>query len=186
VATDSKVLDGIVLVGHSGAGPLLPLIGARLGRVRSYLFVDATLPTQGRCRADSIRAAERASPEFATALKRGEVPNPWRNPATWAHVGINDDARARELAADSPPIPIAMNEERVSLPGSWPDAPVAYLAFVPSPFYAPVVEEARARGWAVSKIEGAHFHMLIDAVAVARAIIELGASHVTADEAGHP
>src|SRR5579859_3936414 len=37
-----------ILVGHSGAGPLLAAAGAIIGQVRGYLFVDAGLPIPGQ------------------------------------------------------------------------------------------------------------------------------------------
>src|SRR5579864_4959136 len=39
---------GVVLIGHSGAGPLLALAGSRLDDVRGYVFVDAGLPRPGQ------------------------------------------------------------------------------------------------------------------------------------------
>src|SRR5260370_1784911 len=37
-----------ILIGHSGAGPLLAAVGAITGQVRGYIFVDARLPTPGQ------------------------------------------------------------------------------------------------------------------------------------------
>src|SRR5689334_19280364 len=43
----------LVLVGHSGAGPLLPVIRQRLQQtVGGYIFVDAGLPHPGHSRLD--------------------------------------------------------------------------------------------------------------------------------------
>src|SRR5260370_19770720 len=42
-----------ILVGHSGAGPLLPAIRELVGRpAAGYLFVDAGLPENGGCQID--------------------------------------------------------------------------------------------------------------------------------------
>jgi hypothetical protein len=163
----------VVLVGHSGAGPLLPAIGAAVGEVARFVFVDAALPVDGYTRATTMTAEERASAAFHEAAARGEVPNPWRSASTWSRVGIGGQ-RAAELAAATPPIPAAMNSEPVPVPPGWPEAPCAYLAFTPNPFYAPVVEEARARGWSVVELPGGHFHMLVEPEAVARALLRLG------------
>jgi hypothetical protein len=48
-----------ILVGHSGAGPLLAAMGESLGCVEGYVFVDAGLPHPGRSWFDS------APPELA-------------------------------------------------------------------------------------------------------------------------
>jgi len=37
-----------ILIGHSGAGPLMAAAGGITGQVRGYIFVDAGLPTPGR------------------------------------------------------------------------------------------------------------------------------------------
>ncbi len=43
--------SGLILVGHSGAGPLLPAIGAFSPHpVAGYIFVDAGLPHPGQSR----------------------------------------------------------------------------------------------------------------------------------------
>ncbi len=53
----------LVLVGHSGAGPLLPAVGESCCRhVGAYLFVDAALPLDGQSRLDDMEADD---PEFA-------------------------------------------------------------------------------------------------------------------------
>lgn len=163
--------DEVVIIGHSGAGPLLPAIGVAQGRVKQYVFVDATLPIDGYTRAGSFTRAERGSPSWADAALKGEAPNPWRDARLWRRAGVTDAVRAAALAAESPAIPLAMNDEPVTVPAAWPDAPVAYLAFTPNPFYEPAVAEARRRSWAVREIAGAHFHMLIDPAAVARELL---------------
>jgi pimeloyl-ACP methyl ester carboxylesterase len=47
----------VVLVGHSGAGPLLPAIaGGFRQRVAGYVFVDAGLPADGRSRLEMMQS----------------------------------------------------------------------------------------------------------------------------------
>ncbi len=49
---------GVVLVGHSGAGPLLPGIATTLARrVRALIYVDSVLPYPGRSWLDAAPAA---------------------------------------------------------------------------------------------------------------------------------
>ncbi|HUS13888.1 MAG TPA: alpha/beta hydrolase, partial [Chloroflexia bacterium] len=56
----------LVLVGHSGAGWLLPAAGQALaGRVAAYVFVDADLPRDGHSRLESF-----PSPEAIAAFRR--------------------------------------------------------------------------------------------------------------------
>ena len=172
--------EEVTIAGHSGAGPLLPGIGASHGEVRGYVFVDATLPLFGYRRADSVTTEERQSRPWREAAARGEAPNPWHDVRMWQRVGITDAALAARLAAETPRIPLAMNEERIAIPDAWPDAPVIYLAFTPNPFYAPALKEARARGWVAREMAGAHFHMLVDPAAVAKALSALGSEMLSA------
>ena len=51
-----------ILIGHSGAGPLLATAGTMLGKdVRGYIFVDAGLPTPGRSWMDTVPPISRRS-----------------------------------------------------------------------------------------------------------------------------
>ena len=43
-----------ILIGHSGAGPLLAAAGALISQVRGYLFVDAGLPVPGQTWMDTV------------------------------------------------------------------------------------------------------------------------------------
>ena len=57
-----RVDQPLVLVAHSGAGPILPSIGQAAGRpVAGYLFVDAALPGRdGQSRLDLFQPSWRA------------------------------------------------------------------------------------------------------------------------------
>src|SRR5215472_1399194 len=47
VIADSASGRPAILIGHSGAGPLLAAAGALIGQVRGYVFADAGLPPRG-------------------------------------------------------------------------------------------------------------------------------------------
>src|SRR5258708_15634680 len=64
----------VILVGHSGAGPLLPALRENLDRaVGGYLFVDAGLPVHNRSRLDLFESRE-AADEFRQAAQAGYLP----------------------------------------------------------------------------------------------------------------
>ena len=63
-----------ILVGHSGAGPLLAAAGAILGQVRGYVFVDAGLPNPGQ------NWMETAPPELAAQLREMADDQGWLPP----------------------------------------------------------------------------------------------------------
>ena len=136
----------LVLVGHSGAGVLLPLIRAAAGRSRR---TSSSMPG---CRA-RVRGWAQAGEQLAPL-----VPDP--------------SARAELLAGLRPP-PLAFWEEEIPVPPSWPDAPGALLRFGANPAYDDAEAEARQLGWPVRRLPGAHFHPLTAPAEVADALIAL-------------
>ena len=163
----------LILVGHSGAGLLLPAIRQMTDRrVAAYLFVDAGVPIDGASRLD-LRALE--SPEMAEqsrqALASGErFPN-WSD-KDLAEV-IPDTKLRQGMLAELRPRPLAFFEEPIPVFDGWPDAPCGYLLFTPTYAYEVFAARARRDGWAYREMEGGHFHMLVDPKAVADALIDL-------------
>lgn len=160
--------SAVVLVGHSGAGPLLPAIRQAAGRsVAAYLFVDAGLPEDGQARLGSGAFAQHLRALYA----RGErFPN-WTADALAE--AVPDPVMRQRLVADLRPQPWAFWEEAPPVFARWPDAPCAYLRFTPNPAYDWAVAEARRHGWACAELAGGHFHMLVDPVAVTDALVRL-------------
>ena len=158
----------VVLAGHSGAGPLLAAAGARAGRVRGYVFVDAGLPTPGR------NWLQTAPPELAAQLRgmadaHGRLP-PW--PQWWGEEVmaelVPDPDMRRQFVAGCPRLPLAMfGEVHPPAPG-WPDAPGAYLQL--SPAYREEADRARNLGWPVAELPGHHLTLLTDPAAVVQAL----------------
>ncbi|MDP9365615.1 MAG: alpha/beta hydrolase [Chloroflexota bacterium] len=169
----------LVLAGHSGAGPLLPVVGRRVGRpVAAHVFVDASVPVDGASRLDLMAAEDPAfAAEFRRHLEaggrfpdwgeedlRGAVPNP---------------RIRRRLAEELRPRALTFFQEPIPVPAGWPDAPCGYLKF--SAAYASPAGRARRVGWAYRELDGGHFHMLVDPPAVTEALLDL-VEHL----AGHP
>ncbi len=161
----------LVLVGHSGAGPLLPTIGESCDRrSRAYLFVDAALPLDGQSRLNDMEADDA---EFARQLRQrlasgGRFPD-WSEEDLRAV--IPNDRLRRDMVAELRPRPLAFFEERVPGFAAGPDAPCAYLRF--SDPYVQAATRARQAGWAYHELDGGHFHMLVDPTTVADALLEL-------------
>jgi hypothetical protein len=156
-----------LLAGHSAAGALLPAIREAAGRpVAGYLFVDAHLPRDGLPRAEGERlaslsrlyAAGGRCPDWSPGVLREAVPDP-----SW---------RAR-LAGELRPPPWPYWEETIPVFAGWPDAPCAFLRFTPNAAYDGAAGEARSQGWPCRELAGGHFHMLVDAPAVADALLAL-------------
>ena len=158
---------GAVLVGHSGAGGLLPAIrDAARTAVGGYIFVDAGLPAPGArkgdgafaARVDAMHASGRRFPEWTDADLRDVIP---------------DDARRASVLAEMRPQPARFWDEALPVFEGWPDAPCTYLRFAPNPSYDDAAGEARRRGWPYREIGAGHFHMLVGPAAVADALASL-------------
>lgn len=151
----------VVLVAHSGAGYLLPQLGAarRASRrpVAAYLFVDAGLPArQGLTRLSLMHAEDEAfAHELEAHLRAGGVFPEWPDV---------EDLRPRGIDFFTEPLPF---------PGDWPDAPCGYLQL--SETYAQPARVARARGWPVrsTSLPGGHFAARTHPREVADALVRL-------------
>jgi len=167
----------VYLVGHSGAGYLLPQIGAarRAARrpVAGYVFLDAGVPHgRGATRTTLLRAED---PDFAaeleTLLAGGGVHPSWTDddlrdevPDESARAALVTSLRPREADFFIEPLPF---------PGDWPDAPCGFLQLSGS--YAGPARVARSRGWPVvsAELAGRHFAACTDPDGVADALEDL-------------
>ncbi len=162
-----------VLVGHSGAGYLLPLLGAarRAARapVRGYVFLDAGLPpSRPASRLDLMRTEDPSWAHTVEGLLAGGERFPdWTDDDLRAQVP--DDAlrgalvtglRRRGAEFFAEPVPVAPD---------WPDAPCGFLRL--SPGYDAPARLAGLRGWprvlGPDDRPGGHLTMLRDPVGVA-------------------
>ncbi|EWM16427.1 hypothetical protein KUTG_06731, partial [Kutzneria sp. 744] len=113
-----------VLVGHSGAGPLLPAFAAELDElVAALVYVDAGLPTPGR----SFRELE---PDRFAALRasarEGQLPrwSDWFSPNPLVEL-VSDEALRAEMADEEPEVAVEfLKEQRPS--AEW-EGPSGYL-----------------------------------------------------------
>ncbi len=161
----------LVLVGHSGAGALLPALGAGLGRpVAAYVFVDAGIHTDGLSRLEMMVAEDAPfAGQLRAHLEAGGHYPEWTD--TQLQDAIPDDERRAAVLAEMRPRGLDFFSEPIPVLAGWPDAPCSYLQF--SPAYDVPAAKARELGWPVRSIEGGHFLMLIDPETVAEAILAL-------------
>jgi pimeloyl-ACP methyl ester carboxylesterase len=154
----------LVLVGHSGAGSLLPVFAqAARHPVKAYLFVDAGLPHPGKTQLEEMPE------ELRRHLASGErFPN-WKDEDLRE---ILPDGRARQqMLAEVQPRSLSFFEEVMpDIPG-WPDAPGGYPLFTQG--YRPYLEQAQRAGWPSRTVPAGHFHLLVDPATVAAALVEL-------------
>ena len=164
----------LVLVAHSGAGPLVPAIARALdARVAGYVFVDAALPVPGKSRLEAF--GETAAAEaFRRSAIEGLV-QPW--PEAVLAPLIPDVATRAAFMADCEPMPLAVYEEPLPNVPGWPDARCHYIRF--SDAYAREFAQAMRLGWGVRQFAAGHFHMLEDPPGVARALLDIATSDPT-------
>jgi pimeloyl-ACP methyl ester carboxylesterase len=162
------------LVGHSGAGPLLPLIADRMERrAKRLIFVDAGIPPAG---GEAVLIPD----DFATHLRSlangdGVLP-PW---SEWFGANaidelVPDDQRRRDVIADMPQIPLRYFDARITLPDRWPESTSGGYILL-SEIYRPDAIAAGAHGWPVVEMIGAHLDVVTRPTAVADAIKSLAA-----------
>lgn len=156
--------SAVVLVAHSGAGPLVPEAAQRLGDgAVGVCFADATLPHPGVSRIRAFGDEDEAA-RFRGRAEDGLIP-PFPPEVFAGQISLDEERAAYSQAAR--PMPLAIYEEAMpttTLPG----IRSAYLQF--SQAYNAAGATARELGWRYRQLPGTHFHMLNSPKDVARAI----------------
>ena len=167
----------VYLVGHSGAGYLLPQIGAarRAARrpVAGYVFLDAGVPHgRGATRATLLHAEDPAFAEVLETVLAGGGAYPSWTDEDLADLVPDEDTRAA-LVASLRPRRADFFSEPLPFPDDWPDAPCGVLQLSGS--YATTARVARSRGWPVlsAELPGGHFAPCADPDGVADVLEDL-------------
>ena len=158
-----------IVVGHSGAGFIVPSVAERLGaRSARIVFVDAGLPP---CEGQATPSADFLD-QLRTLAIEGRLPK-W---STWWGEGVMEvlvpaaDRRA-ELEAEMPEIPLAFYESPLEVPVGWCETPGSFLLLSES--YRDDADRARALGWPTIEHLGSHLDIVNDAGAISHELIEL-------------
>jgi pimeloyl-ACP methyl ester carboxylesterase len=187
-AVDAVAAHGartVVLVGHSGAGSLLPAIAESFsGRVAAIAFVDAFLPpASGTARLVPVEFVEELS-----ALATDDVLPPW---SSWFGEEVMrdlvpDGPRRARVERDMPRLPLSVLQAELPVPDGWDRRPCAYLLLSAEP-YAPSAADARARGWPTAEVTGGkHLDLVRRPGTVATALLELERAMLGQRRAGPP
>ncbi|HEY8371474.1 MAG TPA: hypothetical protein VIL00_01910 [Pseudonocardiaceae bacterium] len=160
----------LVLVGHSGAGPLLPGLAAAVDHVvPALVLLDAGLPTPGR--PWSQDAPRELVEQLRAAATDGRLPrwNRWFEVDPLAEL-IDDDAVRTRVAAELPEVPaVFLEEPRPDV--SWPGR-VGYLLLSTSA-YGATAAAAHRRGWPVRHVASHHLAPTADPEPVADGLLDL-------------
>jgi pimeloyl-ACP methyl ester carboxylesterase len=153
----------LVLVGHSGAGQLLPAIASACeAAVPALVFVDAGMPQPG------TSWFQRVPDDLAEHIRRlvigGSLPSwdQWFEPGAIESLLPEPTARA-QFRQDLPRVPLTFLAEPTPL-ASW-HGPCGYLLL--SEAYRSDAEEAHRDGWPVVEYQSHHLAMLTEPAEVA-------------------
>jgi pimeloyl-ACP methyl ester carboxylesterase len=172
VAT-SNLRQRTILVGHSGAGDLLPVIAEALDiEVAALVFVDSLLPPP----AGQLVLGPATFMEQLRGMAVDDVLPPW---SRWFGADamrelVPDERLRADLEAEMPRLPLSYFEATVPLPDAWPDRrPCGYLLLSASQ-YGQSAADARADGWPLIEIHGVqHLAIATDPIEVTAALLEL-------------
>lgn len=161
--------DSVVVVGHSGAGVLLPLVADRVGPVAAVVFVDAVVPAAS----GATEASDRIR-SFVAGLpaEDGLLPpwSRWWGEAAMAEL-VPDAAERDRLAADQPRLSPEFWAEPVPVPAGWPAQRAGYLRL--SAAYDEDAAEAARRGWPVRTLDGSHLDPVVRPAEIVAAVLAL-------------
>jgi hypothetical protein len=171
--------DSPVLVGHSGAGPLLPRIGTRLN-ARALVFVDAGVPPE----VGETTVVPDEFLEFLRGLANDGVLPPWSEwfgPDSMREL-IPDDRTREIVSAELPAVPLSYFEARMPVPVGWTNTRCGYVLL--SEAYADQATKAEASGWPVARLPGAHLDIVTRPAAIADAILAVAGEPGTGGTGG--
>jgi len=164
----SAGIDSPVLVGHSGAGPLLPRIAIRI-RAKALVFVDADIPPES----GETTLVPDEFLGFLRGLANGGVLPPWSQwfgPDSMREL-IPDDRTREIVSAELPAVPLSYFETRVPVPAGWTSTRCGYVLL--SEAYAEQASKAAANSWPVARLPGAHLDIVTRPSAIADAILSV-------------
>jgi pimeloyl-ACP methyl ester carboxylesterase len=161
-----------VLVGHSGAGPLLPGISEALGaRATHLVFAEASVPPLSGF-AETVPSWLR---DNLLGLASGGTVPMWSK--WWGETAMEalvpDPERRRCIEDELPELPLDYFDHAVPVPEGWAEhVRCSYLWF--SDIYRSDAEEAARRGWPVRGLPGgSHLLMVMQPETVAQVLIQV-------------
>jgi pimeloyl-ACP methyl ester carboxylesterase len=160
----ARPTGAVVLIGHSGAGALLPAAAEATDTpLAAVVFVDAILPHPG------VSWFETAPPVLREQLcglaRDGRLPawHQWFPPEVVTEL-LPEEGLRRRFIAELPRVPLAYFEERPPVVSGWSAARCGYLQL--SGAYDEVADEAEQHGWVVVREPADHLAMLTRPAAI--------------------
>jgi len=131
--------------------------------------VDAGIPRDGATRLDLMKSEDIDwANQFQEYLEGGGHFPSWSS--NDLREIVPDESLREKLVAEIHPRALDFFTEPIPTFQGWPDAPCIYILF--STPYVNAEIQALQAGWKTYKLDAGHFHMLVDAKAVADLIVE--------------
>ena len=170
VGAAAEPLDGsLFLVGHSGAGVILPTLAESLRhRLAASVYVDAVLPPE-----TGVFQVSRSMTDLLDANSEHGLLHRWIDwwPPEVMDEILPDESDRVELTSDMPTVRRAFYDEAVPVPNNWSSWPSVYLRTGGA--YADEIAEAGRRNWPTRSIPGTHLSLFTDPATVFAAIESL-------------
>jgi hypothetical protein len=169
-----RAVDSVdVVIGHSGAGAILPVVAANT-TASATVFIDALVPDTSDVFMPSGRFVELLD---SLPVSEGLLP-PWHEwwPTETLEQVLPDDSLRRLVVSEIPRVPRSFYDQSVPLPEAWWTRPAAYLQL--SPAYDDDRIRAERWGWPTCQLMGHHLDLVSRPDAIARIVTDLvGAAH---------
>jgi hypothetical protein len=158
-----------VIIGHSGAGVILPVLADALNP-DLVGFVDAVVPSS-----DTSYQASDQFIEFIDSLDfEGPLLPPWHRwwgPDVIARLVPDADQRAL-IIHDTPRVPRSFYDDPVQLPARWHDRPGCCMLQLSAGYHDDRLR-AGAFGWATDQIDGQHLDVATNPELVCDRLLQL-------------
>lgn len=171
VLDDIGTREAAVIVGHSGAGPLLPIIASKVMPPPSQLvFVDAALPPVS---GDATLVPDQFLGALRSLARNGVLPkwSEWFGPTAMEALIPEADRRVA-VVSELPEVALSYFEATVPLPPRWSSATNGAFVLLSEPYRSDATEAA-SRGWPVLELPGAHLDIVVRPTEIADALVHL-------------
>jgi hypothetical protein len=169
VAAAGHAVDTVdVVIGHSGAGALLPAVAAKV-TASTTVFIDALVPDAAEVSMPSGRFIELLDSLPVTA---GRLPpwHEWWPQETLAQL-VPDESLRRLVVTEVRRVPRSFYDNPVPLPKRWWTRPAVFLQL--SAAYDDDRSRAERWGWPTRRLDGHHLDLVSGPDAIATIVIDL-------------
>ncbi len=171
---DAETEGTLVLVAHSMSCARLPLVARRL--IDRGREVHTLISVNGRTQWADGQSPVDTDPPLRDLLDGMVRPDdylpPWHR--WWGSMILDmvpSEEIRRRVFTEAKPVPRALFDQPIEVP-ELPES-VRYGFLATGKMYEPAYERAQEAGWSVARLDGEHFHIVVDPVTVAGMLLSL-------------